>query len=107
MKSEKLIFLILAIGVLAMGFIAYFGFKAIERENREIKKLKENIDIVSRYDSIADVRDKVLFDSIQSVRNSVSENKQLQHDENRKLRQQNTLLEKRYRDIVLPVRPDF
>lgn len=104
---QKLIntLILAALGVAGITF--YFQERKSAQLEAEVEKLKRSVTNVVNYDSIVSAAEKRLLDSIKTVRESLEETKQFQHDENRRLRRRNEDLERRFRDLDLGDRPDF
>jgi hypothetical protein len=104
---NKFVTILLTCLLVMTGIKVYLLHRDEKQLSGELKKLKENTDIVLELDSILSAREQHLLDSIKVFRKVLDEAKKLQHDENTKLRRRNEALERRFRDLVIPDRPDF
>lgn len=104
---NKFLTIILILALIITGAKLYLLHLDSRHVNTELKKLKENTDIVIQLDSAVTAKEKRLLDSVKVLRESLERIKKNQHDENTKLRKRNEDLERRFRDLDVSDRPDF
>lgn len=79
----------------------------VDQLKNEIQELKKIADLVEQYDSTHSARDSVYIDSLKAVRSLVVQTQRTHADELKRLRRQNSELQKSFDAIVLHDRPEF